>query len=495
MMVKEWMTIVQHPTGQPRQWAIRENQCIDDSNANVLWYASDTAQGSSGSPVFNDSFQIVALHHSGVAKRNAQGKYILKDGRLVASLAEADDSQIDWIANAGIRVSRICASVDATAPEKGGYIAEFNSARRGDDVLTVAYRQGNQPEAHEMDVTSNPPPAAADKLITVNKARVVIGSLVLELDAALGQGVAPAVTAVASQSYPLDSDASSSAVETFKEPIIDADYDSRHGFDANFLGVETPLPQVADPSLIAKTLAGDEIIPYEHFSLVMHRERKLAIFTAANVDGRAKAKKPEPGHKYTRKELTGLGDNDIEKWVNDPRLADEFQIPDKFYTKDRGAFDKGHITRREDVCWGNTFDDVQRANGDTFHVTNCSPQRGNFNQSGKSGIWGQLENFIGAQSGSEKYCIFAGPVLANTDKVFAGTERVQIPDRFWKVVAATTAGNLQVFAFVLEQDLTDLDLEFYVDAEWKARQVSLTELEETVALVLFPSVYHDADQA
>ena len=138
---------------------------------------------------------------------------------------------------------------------------------------------------------------------------------------------------------------------------------------------------------------------------------------------------------------------------------------------------------------------MQRANGDTFHVTNCSPQRGNFNQSGKSGIWGQLENFIGAQSGSEKYCIFAGPVLANTDKVFAGTERVQIPDRFWKVVAATAVGELQVFAFVLEQDLTDLDLEFYVDAEWKARQVSLTELEETVALVRFPSVYHDADQA
>src|SRR5437773_1321449 len=106
-LLKEWMNIIQHPGGARRQFAIRENQCIKDDDPDVLWYVSDTAQGSSGSPVFNDSFQIVALHHSGVPRRDAANKIMLKNGTTVASLADADDSEIDWMANAGIRVSRI----------------------------------------------------------------------------------------------------------------------------------------------------------------------------------------------------------------------------------------------------------------------------------------------------------------------------------------------------------------------------------------------------
>ena len=90
-----------------------------------------------------------------------------------------------------------------------------------------------------------------------------------------------------------------------------------------------------------------------------------------------------------------------------------------------------------------------RANGDTFHVTNCSPQRGNYNRSNLGGIWGGLENFIGAQADTEQFCIFAGPVLADGDLRFGGTP-VQIPTRFWKVVCAVKAKKLQVFAFMLE---------------------------------------------
>jgi endonuclease G len=51
-------------------------------------------------------------------------------------------------------------------------------------------------------------------------------------------------------------------------------------------------------------------------------------------------------------------------------------------------------------------------------VTNCSPQRGNFNQSGKGGIWGKLENFIGAQADDERLCLFAGPVLPPMTRFF-----------------------------------------------------------------------------
>lgn len=485
-LLKEWLTVIQHPGGAPKQFAIRENQCIDDTDPDVLWYMSDTAKGSSGAPVLNDSFQVAALHHSGVARKDKDRKYILKDGQRVDDIRDVDDSLVDWVANAGIRVSRICSCIDRDAAEKNGHVAEFQAARQTGDILSKAYQNpqllNRSNEMIPQRPINNPN----------NGLRLVLGSLVLELNSAFGgSNITPPPTSKL-VSPALSDDPTPS--EAMKEPIIEKPYDNRNGFDSAFLGVPTPLPKILDPSIVAPTKIGETVIPYEHFSIVLHKERRLAIYTASNVDGSPKAKRPEPGHKYTRKELTGLGDNDMEKWVIDERLEAKYQIPDKFYTKDNGAFDKGHIVRREDVCWGADFEQVQRANGDTFHVTNCSPQRGNFNQSGKQGIWGNLENYIGSQADTERYCIFAGPVLSAEDKTFPGTERIQIPDRFWKVVCAVADKKLQVFAFLLEQDLTDLPLEFQVDAEWKHEQVSLKALEQVVGLLTFPKLYHTADK-
>ncbi len=481
-LLKEWMTIIQHPGGARRQFAIRENECVDDQDPDVIWYMSDTAQGSSGSPVLNDSFQVVALHHAGVPRQDEDKKYVLKNGTTVSSLADVDDSQVDWIANAGVRVSRICACLQEEARERSGYLAELNAAMGGGDVLSRAYQGKNLEKGADMNSRPNVTPAP-------NGPRLVLGTLVLELNS--GALSSPAVARSAPDAAAALPEQTSDAGEAYKEPIIDTSYETRTGFDTKFLGIETPLPTVTKKALLAPLKDGRTIIPYEHFSIALHKERKLAVFTASNVDGNAKAKSPEPGKDYQRKALTGLTKNQLEKWVLDPRLDAQFQIPDAFYTKDNGAFDKGHLVRREDVCFGKSYAQVQRANGDTFHVTNCSPQRGNFNQSGQGGIWGNLENFISAQADKEQYCIFAGPVLSPQDQTFSGTQAVQIPTRFWKVVCAVKNKKLQVFGFLLEQDLP---LEFQVNAKWKYKQRSLKDLEAVVKLVKFPKVYHDADQ-
>lgn len=48
-----------------------------------------------------------------------------------------------------------------------------------------------------------------------------------------------------------------------------------------------------------------------------------------------------------------------------------------FFTRDRQAFDKGgHIVRRDNIAWGSTYQVALRANADSYHVTNCSPQAG-----------------------------------------------------------------------------------------------------------------------
>lgn len=64
-IVAQWLNLIQHPNGEPKQLGLRENQLLDVLD-DFLHYETDTAPGSSGSPVYNDRWEVVALHHSGV---------------------------------------------------------------------------------------------------------------------------------------------------------------------------------------------------------------------------------------------------------------------------------------------------------------------------------------------------------------------------------------------------------------------------------------------
>ncbi len=293
-----------------------------------------------------------------------------------------------------------------------------------------------------------------------------------------------------------------------KQPFIEAPYSNRKGYNDHFLNTAIPLPTITDLSQVATMNNGAHVIPYEHFSVVLHKQRKLALYTAWNVDGNPTARQPEPkpSGSYSRKGLTGLTGFETEKWKTDPRVPATDQIPDAFYSNDRGSFDKGHIVRREDVCWGSTYKQVRRGNGDSFHVTNCSPQVKDFNQSQAHGIWGQLENFVLKQveHDSDKYCMFAGPLFADSDRVFFGQDedgselRLPIPQQFWKLVVAEVNGALAAFAFLLEQKLTKVvfeDEEFKVSSEWTPFLISVAELEGLLGIVQFPQVVRDADQS
>lgn len=110
VILGELVNIIQHPNGEPKQLALRENKVVDLLD-DFVHYETDTSPGSSGSPVFNDQWEVVALHHSGVPKTDKDGKLIALDG---AEWTEArSDAELAWVANEGVRVSRILASLDA----------------------------------------------------------------------------------------------------------------------------------------------------------------------------------------------------------------------------------------------------------------------------------------------------------------------------------------------------------------------------------------------
>jgi endonuclease G len=219
---------------------------------------------------------------------------------------------------------------------------------------------------------------------------------------------------------------------------VDPDYDARAGFDEQFLGRPVPLPELggelrADAApMTAGARAGDVVIPYHHFSLVMSASRRLARYTAVNIDGRR------------RIEIERGGD----RWLLDPRLPAGAQIGNELYLDNQ--LDRGHLVRRRDAGWGDTLAESRAANDDTFHYTNAAPQHAIFNQSPQ--LWHGLEDYILGRVAerSLRANVTTGPILAADDPEYRD---VLIPRAFWKVVATVTeAGELFSAAYLLSQD-------------------------------------------
>jgi endonuclease I/V8-like Glu-specific endopeptidase len=108
VVLGELVDVIQHPNGEPKQLALRQNKVVDRLER-FLHYETDTAPGSSGSPVFNDQWELVALHHSGVPKVDAKGDFVAIDG--TPWTPDMGEERLAWIANEGVRISRIIKAV------------------------------------------------------------------------------------------------------------------------------------------------------------------------------------------------------------------------------------------------------------------------------------------------------------------------------------------------------------------------------------------------
>jgi V8-like Glu-specific endopeptidase len=152
-IVAQWVNIIQHPNGEPKQLCIRENQIINMLDDFVL-YRTDTAPGSSGSPVFNDLWEVVALHHSGVWDTK-NGKVMAVDGRVWSK--DMGEQRIKWIANEGVRVSRLIAHL-RRQPMSSGQTRMFDEVFMSSPIPSLA----NRPEMRKVaSVITDPIPTGA----------------------------------------------------------------------------------------------------------------------------------------------------------------------------------------------------------------------------------------------------------------------------------------------------------------------------------------------
>ncbi|MCU0837274.1 MAG: serine protease [Rhodospirillales bacterium] len=69
ILVGDRANIIQHPRGRRKEIVLQNNEVIQDTGL-LLHYASDTDIGSSGSPVFDNRWQVIALHHAALPNRD-----------------------------------------------------------------------------------------------------------------------------------------------------------------------------------------------------------------------------------------------------------------------------------------------------------------------------------------------------------------------------------------------------------------------------------------
>lgn len=104
VLEEEYVAVIQHPGGASKKIALRNNRVIDVFD-DFIHYTTDTDRGASGAPVFNDQWQVVALHHAGVRRKDEAGRILAVDGSVWTPAMGED--RIAYVANEGVRISSI----------------------------------------------------------------------------------------------------------------------------------------------------------------------------------------------------------------------------------------------------------------------------------------------------------------------------------------------------------------------------------------------------
>jgi endonuclease G, mitochondrial len=491
ILIGQRVNIIQYPEGGPKQYAVRQNRLVDLLDLGFLHYETDTLEGSSGSPAFSENWQLVGLHHASIPEMIGDKVVAVGGGFWDDSMP---DDKVHWIANEGTRVSALVkqlGSVKMEDPKKQALLDEL-MASTTDPVDDLASELA-KPEKKVL------PPAeyygAKGSINSFNFSGPVTIHVYAPADG--GRQMGPVIDVKPP-----------TAIAVEKVIRFDPDYKKREGYDPNFLDpndstFEVPVPTVSSlrqGELLKGSNGKPRVLKYHHYELVMNEDRRLQMWSAVNVDY-----DPNLKSKGDRKSFGS------DKWIPDPRIPGELQIMDAEFYKPAGNVDRGHIVRREDNAWGQTDEEIEFANSDTFHWTNCTPQHEAFNQSepgrndstyiGMKGLWGDFENHVQKNlTGKDtRACILAGPVLDDNDpsRDF-GFGEIKYPLQFWKIIAVPVAQDgtrkLTVFGFVLSQRdvVKKFGIEIFRPGRFRKYQKSLATITEMTG-VEFHKRLHDAD--
>lgn len=351
ILTGEPAVIIQHPRGEQKRVCIFSAELVDKLD-DYLHYTTDTDGGSSGSCVFNRSWQLVALHHAAVESDQ------LHHGH-------------PKMVNEGVRVSSILRAL-----QTGDRVHPGSDGDRVDDREAVLRAVTDPGVIRDGRPQLGPSPPIATKPTA-------------------SPGHRPGRAVI---------DEARGTVIRSKPPGHFDDRPGEHfGYKSGFLGGH-PVPMPALPDALAEDLTqtddGETVLRYTHYSVVMSASRLLPIVTAVNING---AQSVRLGRKERSFEAADV-------WSYDPRIAEDAQLGPEVY--DRTDFDYGHMVRREDPVWGDD-NTARMANDDTFYMTNCAPQHNALNTKTWQTLENAILD--SARASRRKVSVFTGPVLRPDD--------------------------------------------------------------------------------
>ncbi|MEO8252737.1 MAG: DNA/RNA non-specific endonuclease [Flavobacterium sp.] len=136
----------------------------------------------------------------------------------------------------------------------------------------------------------------------------------------------------------------------------------------------------------------------------------------------------------------------------------------------KSGYDKGHLCPAADM----KFD--KKAFDDTFYTSNISPQKHEFN----AGIWNRIEQKIRFWAvKNDGLIIITGGVLKGISKTI-GTEKVVVPNYFYKIALSLSKGNYKVIAFLVPNEKSSKSIFDYV--------VAVDKIESITGIDFFPKL-------
>lgn len=245
-----------------------------------------------------------------------------------------------------------------------------------------------------------------------------------------------------------------------------------NGYDANFLGINLPLPSFtaarAGDILGATPKLADGIAPYPNYSAVTDKRFRQPAFTALHIEqGKLK---PSVRKKH---------------WKVDSRIGSEWQLDDSYYHGEDNLWDKGHMADRESAAWGETPAVIQERADQTFYYANACLQHKFLNED----EWRSLEVWVMdlEKVKGGRLTVFTGPVFGEHPRTSTpeGRPAATVPAGFFKVACFInlTTNKLDVRAFIIYQDADAIrGMEGRRAFNYTKYQVTITEIERRTEL-------------
>ncbi len=218
-------------------------------------------------------------------------------------------------------------------------------------------------------------------------------------------------------------------------------------------------------SQAARSAQIEEPVLYELPSFV--QSEKIIHYSSFTVSYNSSTLNPDwAAYELTKEEADGnVTSRNGRSFVQDPHFRGR---QPNYYDYNNTGWDKGHLAPAADMKWS------VEAMDECFYFTNCCPQNRDFN----GGIWNSLEKNV--RSWARKYgraYVITGPVFTNNQYGTLGTDKVAIPDAFFKACVVPKGEGYSAIGFLMNND--------YLGGSLNAYACTVDELESIIGLDLF----------